>query len=206
MDSRLPGGGVGTVAPPIGIFHPIFNQFVHDANDTWLRPSNETITTAQRFTYLNSTIWTKEEQGNEAVLEHLGRFLGQDLAVERNPDNTSSDGMVMFQALNGTRFPLLILECRRNLGEGGCDPSIQAGLRMRRTWIEENASLSNPFLLPYPQLMTLTASCRSERIMLSNLSYCNWRTVAMRPRRRPHRQGYCAAVNWHDMGWAFVDA
>ena len=34
------------------------------------------------------------------------------------------------------RFNILILELKRELGEGDCDSTTQAGLRMKRSWIE----------------------------------------------------------------------
>ena len=34
------------------------------------------------------------------------------------------------------RIMFLILELKRELGEGGCDPTTQAGLSMKRSWIE----------------------------------------------------------------------
>ncbi|TDL19319.1 hypothetical protein BD410DRAFT_727414 [Rickenella mellea] len=38
-------------------------------------------------------------------------------------------------SVNDTRIPLVIIELKKELGEGGCDPTTQAGLSMKRYWI-----------------------------------------------------------------------
>jgi len=40
--------------------------------------------------------------------------------------------------INNIRIPILIVELKKELGDGGYDPSTQAGLIMRRSWIQED--------------------------------------------------------------------
>ena len=50
-------------------------------------------------------------------------------------NGTKADGVITLQ-IGDDRIVFLIIELKRELGEGGCDPATQAGLSMRRTWIE----------------------------------------------------------------------
>ena len=78
-----------------------------------------------------------ESSRNDQIRIRLRKILEQDIHEERNADGTSADAVCMLQ-VGGCRISLLIAEFRRILGEGGCDPSIQAGITYRRTWIKES--------------------------------------------------------------------
>ena len=80
-----------------------------------------------------------ESSRNEQIRRRLRKILDQDIHEERNADGTSADAVCMLQ-VGDCRISLLIAEFKRILGEGGCDPSIQAGITCRRTWVEESVS------------------------------------------------------------------
>jgi len=80
-----------------------------------------------------------ESTRNDQIRTRLRKILKQDIHEEWNADGTSVDAVYMLQ-VGDCRISLLIAEFKRILGEGGCDPSIQAGITCRRTWIEESVS------------------------------------------------------------------
>jgi len=67
-------------------------------------------------------------------------MLGVSLSMEGNVDGTSPDGVYSI-VLEYNRIPILILEFKREYGEGGSDASTQGGLSMKRSWVQKNVSL-----------------------------------------------------------------
>ena len=57
--------------------------------------------------------------------------------AEADNDETEADD-ILKMTINTAQFMTLALEWRRELGEGGCDSSTQAGLSMKRAWLESN--------------------------------------------------------------------
>jgi hypothetical protein len=90
--------------------------------------------------HLLSVIDTLEPKPNAEIRTKLTEILGLDVHEEPNVDKSSADGVHMF-IVDQMRLPLLIVELKRELGDGGCDPSTQAGLSMRRSWIQDKVSL-----------------------------------------------------------------
>lgn len=82
-----------------------------------------------------SAIGTSESQRNPEIRKKLSEIMGLDIRVESNNDGTSADGVVIY-IVNNIHIPLLIAEFKREMGDGGCDPSTQAGMTMRRSWIQ----------------------------------------------------------------------
>jgi hypothetical protein len=78
----------------------------------------------------------------------LTEILGFDVRDEPNIDKSSADGVHVF-VVNSMRLPLLIMELKRELGDGGCDPSAQVGLTMRRSWLQDDVSVSFYCLLVF---------------------------------------------------------
>jgi hypothetical protein len=129
---------ISTVAPPIQIFHPIFDDFIHLVNDPDFQPTVDDIKDVQELMYFASEVGRKEEgQGgfNEGLRKRLRRILQAEVHVEPNDDGTEADGVITLQ-IGDDRIKFLILELKREVGEGGCDPTTQAGLSMKRSWIE----------------------------------------------------------------------
>lgn len=77
---------------------------------------------------------------NAEIRKRLTRILGLPVHEEPNTDKTSADGVHMIM-VGDVRIPLLIVELKRELGEGGCDPTTQVGISMRRSWIQQDVSL-----------------------------------------------------------------
>lgn len=134
---RPPTGLISTIAPPIQIFHPIFDDFIYLVNDPDFQPTVDDIKYVQELMYFASEVGRKEEGQdglNEGLRKCLRRILQAEVHVEPNGDGTEADGVITLQ-IGDVRIMLLILELKRELGEGGCDPTTQAGLSMKRSWI-----------------------------------------------------------------------
>jgi hypothetical protein len=142
-DGRRAQNGPSTIAPPIQIFHPIFDDFIHLVNDPGVQPTPDDLKKVQELMDYAAEVGRVEEGNggyNEGLRGRLRRILQLDVHVEPNLDATSADGVITLQ-VGDARIAFLILELKRELGEGGCDPSLQAGLSMKRSWI--NPSVSN---------------------------------------------------------------
>jgi len=146
---------VSRVAPPIQIFHPIFGAFIHLVHDSEVQPSDEDLLNIQEFMRYLSGVGDRESSCNDQIRIRLRKILEQDIHEERNADGTSADAVCMLQ-VGDCCISLLIAEFKRILGEGGCDPSIQAGITCRRMWIEENVSHIRCSLELLSQLCTAT--------------------------------------------------
>jgi hypothetical protein len=135
---RAPAGPIPTVAPPIQIFHPVFDHFIYLVNDPDFQPTIDDIKDVQELMYFASEVGRMEEgQGglNEGLRMCLSRILQAEVHAEPNDDGTIVDGVITLQ-IGDARIMYLILELKRELGEGGSDPTTQAGLSMKRSWIE----------------------------------------------------------------------
>ena len=141
-DGRLPPNPkFSTVAPPIQIYHPIFDQFTQFLSDPSVQPTNNDIKQAQDLMHSLSYIGTSESSRNAMIRHKLREILEVDVRQEVNDDGTSPDGIHMF-LVNGFRIPLSHMEFKKELGDGASDPSTQAGLSMKRAWIQTAVSLT----------------------------------------------------------------
>ena len=149
---RAPNGLISTVCPPIQIFHPIFDDFIHFVNDPDVQPTADDLKNVQELMYFASEVGRKEDRHdghNDGLRELLRRILQAEVHEESNDDGTRPDGIITLQ-IGDARIAFLILELKRELGEGGCDPTIQAGLSMKHSWI----GLSVGFNRIYPDPMS----------------------------------------------------
>ena len=136
-DGRRVLNGLSTIAPPIQIFHPIFDDFIHLVNDLGVQPTPDDFKKVQELMYCTAEVgWAEEGKGryNEGLRGRLRHILQHDVHVEPNSDATSADGVITLQ-IGDACIAFLILELKRELSEGGCDSSLQAGLSMKRSWI-----------------------------------------------------------------------
>ncbi|KAF7374001.1 Proteinkinasesubdomain-containingproteinPKL ccin9 [Mycena sanguinolenta] len=115
-----------TIAPPVQLYHPVFARFIDDVNNTALEIPGEVLTKTH-------------EKARFAPLSK--KALSLDITNLVNDDRTSPDGGIMWTiskpeaALDHT-VALAIKEEKRELGEGGCDPSTQASFSVQRYWVQ----------------------------------------------------------------------
>ncbi|GJJ08119.1 hypothetical protein Clacol_002327 [Clathrus columnatus] len=124
---------INTLAPPIEIYHPIFNTFFHLVENP-PKPTDDDLNNTHEFMYFLSQLsQEKEPFHNKQVLSKLHDILDADILTEQNKDQTKPDSTLHIQ-VGKECIPILIVELEKELGSGTCDPSIQAGLSMKHTW------------------------------------------------------------------------
>ena len=82
-----------TVAPPVHIFHPIFEQFISDANDPHLDLPREFLIQVQEFMFFASQLKTSESASNPEWRQLLSKLLKIGIHEDQNADGTHADGI-----------------------------------------------------------------------------------------------------------------
>ena len=127
-----------TVAPPVKIFHPIFDtsSLVTTQSSCQLRILSNRKNLC--ISYI-SEIYADETSYASELRDKLSRALGVSWSKEDNPDRTSANGLyVVFLAYK--RIPILILEFKWEYSEGSSDASTHVGLSMKQSWIQKDMS------------------------------------------------------------------
>ena len=130
---RGPDSDISTIAPPIQMFHPIFDEFLSEAKTA--EPTREDLNAVYKFMCSLSMVHKVEDNYGPKLCEGLSHILKATIEVKPNPDNSKPDGVIM---IDRTSTPCMFMELKREIGEGGSDPSYQVGLAMRRSWIHSS--------------------------------------------------------------------
>ena len=138
-DGRKAAGGQSTAAPPIHIFHPIFEAFVRRINDPNFEPPLSTILATEELMRSTSIIANTEGRKAEDVCIKLSRILGQVLHGIINFDKTSPDAAGLCD-IDGIATPFVITEIKREYGDTGYDPATQASFSFQHNWQSEYVS------------------------------------------------------------------
>ena len=96
-------------------------------------------------------MYENEEARKRAIEPHLRRILATAISSVANADKTSPDGMVLI-TLAGKFYEAvatLINEYKNEIGDGGCDPSTQAGLSAVRFWVQSEVDKRCSSLCPH---------------------------------------------------------
>ncbi|PPQ79188.1 hypothetical protein CVT25_002773 [Psilocybe cyanescens] len=123
-----------SVAPPVQLFHPVFARFLDDLKGTDDIP-DDIIRATTEYMKAASTIYTTEEKRQAELTPIHCRILGVDMQTILNDESTDADGVVESLMAVG-RFLILLKEDKNEFGEGGSDPSTQAGLSMAHFWAQ----------------------------------------------------------------------
>ena len=107
---------------------------------------------------------------NAEIRKRLTRILQLPVHEEPNTDKTCADGVHMIM-VGGVRIPILIMELKRELGDGGCDPTTQAAIAMRRSWIQQDVSLFMSCLVLFSQSLYAHSELKSA-ISVAALLWC----------------------------------
>lgn len=129
-----------TTAIPIQLFHPVFGHFLDNIANQNLIILDETLNAVTSFMGVASAIHEDERNRKKKVVPPLSAALHAGFTQIVNLDFTFLDNCVTETLANGIpeTVSLLIVEDKREVGEGGSDPSTQAGLSMIRYWAQKN--------------------------------------------------------------------
>ena len=115
---------------PIEIYHPVFRLFVESIATA--RPDKEFIVNVQKLMTASTGIGTVESTLAEdlriALTKVLGKYMGQVVVDDAIPDGT------ILKTEDDIAIPLLVMEYKRAIGEGGCDPMTQASYSALQQW------------------------------------------------------------------------
>ena len=150
-----------TIAPPLEIFHPVFAGFLHLIRDENTQPTDQDLKYVRELlSYAAMVGSVMEVPRNAEIRKRLTRILQLPVHEEPNTDKTSADGVHMI-TVGDVPIPLLIVELKRELGDGGCDPTTQAGIAMRRSWIQQDVSLFMSRLVLFSQSLYAHSELKS---------------------------------------------
>ena len=163
---------VVTIAPPIQIFHPVFQEFLDRINDPKFEPDEEVAAQVVHLMSHSSHIYHLEAAAlpelRKILTDLLGGYMAQAISGgSRNPDGT------IFRNEERRNIPLFLLEYKRAIGEGGCDPSIQAAFSLREFIIKPEVRAFrilcafNPRIFDGPQLSDLLDECGCPSFILA---------------------------------------
>jgi hypothetical protein len=132
-----------TVAPPIQIFHPAFQELLDRINDPDFEPDQELIALVLRLLPIASQIHLNEDDALRPLRPILSGLLGGYMSKTMSEGRANPDGIILKQEPT-RQIPLVLLEYKRSLGEGGCDPSVQAALSLLKFLYQDEVSALHP--------------------------------------------------------------
>jgi hypothetical protein len=136
-----PNVDLETVAPPIHMYHRIFSRFHELLNEAPSQITEEFLLRTQDFMAKASVVCAAEEDRRLITWECLNELLDLSLSTERNPDGSLPDG-VYAVPVRGIRSCLVIIEIKREMGEGGSDPTNQVAISFKKVWVSGDVSLA----------------------------------------------------------------
>jgi hypothetical protein len=116
------------------LFHPVFGHFLDDIKSSQNTPDDMVLRTIE-YMKSASAIYTSEDKRRETLMPLLSHILDVDIQTILNTDKTNADGIVELVKSWG-RVLLLLEEDKNEFGDGGSDPSTQAGLSAGRCWAQ----------------------------------------------------------------------
>lgn len=132
-DGRKADGGPSTAAPPIHIFHPIFETFMRRINDPNFQPPPSIILETRELMRSTSIIAYTEARKAEDICIKLSHIIGQVVHGIVNFDKTSPDAAGLYD-VDGIPAPFVMIEIKREYGDTGYDPATQASFSFQRNW------------------------------------------------------------------------
>ena len=137
-----------TRAPPIQLYHPDFGHFRDDFTNKDLEVPAEVVRATTRFMGKASGIYKNEDTRRSAIRPELLDVISVGMEKIINLDSTSADGTVVSQALVvGVVAAIVIEEDKNEFGDGGSNPSTQAGLFYGRFWAQTVRAFKSSLIL-----------------------------------------------------------
>ena len=123
-----------SVAPPVQLFHPAFGHFLDSVKSNHALPDDIIRQTAE-YMKAASAIYESEEKRRKVLTPLLCAILDVNIQTILNEDKTNPDGIVEV-VKNMLLFLTFLQEDKNEFGDGGSDPSTQAGLSAGRCWAQ----------------------------------------------------------------------
>lgn len=143
----VPNKHVDTTALPVQVFHPVFQQFLDRINDPTFTPDIATIAAVSELMTQTMVLQKSELDASQILRALVTDILGKDVAQVASRGSRMPDGLVS-KRVGHCRIPLVCVEYKRALGEGGCDPSVQAAYSIREFLVLKSVGDFPTFLRP----------------------------------------------------------
>jgi hypothetical protein len=133
-----------TVGPSIEIYHPAFASFIDDIQNNHHEVPTPVLKATSKLMVAISALHLTERTRTENITRHLSDALSYGSVESRNPDRTAPDATIILPLGDPINewVPLLVREDKREVGDGGCDPTIQASLSAARLWCQPEVGVS----------------------------------------------------------------
>ena len=128
--SFKPGRFVDTIALPVQIFHPVFQQFSDKIGDPAFKPDEATIVAVSKLMTADMVIRSSENGTFSTFHPLLANLSGRPAGQWSSRGSLTLDGLVLKQ-INGCDVPLVCIKYKPRFGKGGCDPAVQAAYSIR---------------------------------------------------------------------------
>ena len=124
------GSSTSTVGLPIELYHPVFATFLDDVANDKLKVPDDVLAATTRLMTVLSALHPSETTRKHALTKPLFHALGMPFISLTNSDSMNPDGTIITTLGSpiSESVALLIREDKREIGDGGCDPTIQASL------------------------------------------------------------------------------
>lgn len=119
-----------TTAPPVQIFHPVFQEFLDRIKDPAFEPDEEVVPIVFELMSVSTEVHHSEDNVLAEPRQLLSKLLGGFLERASSTGIPIPDG-TRFKQLGETVVPLAWVEYKRIFGAGGCNPFIQASYSVR---------------------------------------------------------------------------
>ncbi|KAF5352155.1 hypothetical protein D9758_009263 [Tetrapyrgos nigripes] len=146
------GPVVETAAQPIEIFFTPFGELKAALADPHFVPDPDCLRAAADLMTKIGVV-SVEAKYAAKIREALKQLIGRYIAEIKTSEGRSANGLVS-TIIDKVLVPLLLIELKRSLGEGGCDPCAQAEYSVFNRWSE-------------PELKDLRYKCPCPTLILS---------------------------------------
>lgn len=134
---------LSTIGPPIVLYHPVFGHFLDDIGDKGLFIPQDVLNATVNLMEISTALYPYEKDRKPLIHAEFCKAISFGCAQIVNLDSTTPDAVALSTIGNpiNETVALLIHEDKRELGEGGCDPTIQAALSAARFWSQPNVCI-----------------------------------------------------------------
>jgi len=182
---------ITTIAQPIEIFYSPFRDLAADLKNPKFPPTERALAAAASLMSKIGIIATEQEYV-EAIRDELKKLINEYIGEVKTSTGRSGDGLAGI-VIGRALVPLVMIDLKRTLGEGGCDPIAQAAYSLLNRWHESEVS-AVPCRRSLPS-QSFPAQGHAGEMPLPHANPCWWRTESRSSWYCLDRQIYCPALN-----------
>lgn len=164
-----------TIAPSIELFHPAFAHFRDDITNQDLPVPEHVINVTVQYMQASSPLYQTEGGRIVGIKSYLEEVLGIKLEKRVNKDGTGPDGVYEAELRGSkTKVVVVLVEHKNELGDGGCDPSRQAGLSFTRFVAQDGVSfMTRPVTLCTLTIPIIRSTVWYGTTVAADVPYCD---------------------------------